>query len=341
MSDSCDKWIYTNVRSCTPSLFFIAVAIVTFFGIVHNALLLTVAYRIKWFRYSQFFLIIFQSIVDLLMSIAWTINSARILSSTNGQMISAFNCVLTNLAPNILFTLSQRCALAVAFDRLLSLLFPFRWMRLTDSYRFALIAVGVFGATLQETCWLYFASAGKDTCTVPESQCYRLPQGGLKKGDNLNFSFFIGRISDLTSSILIVCFYIVLPCLSATLCKRVICGQENVQVYCNNMEQQQRRILVRVRLMSLATVGTYMCTTCIGLIFLDCLVSSNSDLYTIFMALSLLNTVPPLYLFAWKDEAFRCELKQILGLIFSFCGLSVKKEDKQHEQNDAIEVNKF
>lgn len=338
MSPSCDEWIYPDAWTSPPSAGFIGVAIVGLLGIVHNALLLTVAYRIKWFQYSQFFLIINQSMVDLLASIAWTVEAVRILLSTSQQTITVLNCILINLPANILFTLSQRCALTVAFDRLFSLLFPFRWMRLSDFYRFFLIALAVIWATAQESCWLFVAGVSNETCFVPESQCYRLPEGGMGQGDGFVASFVFGLTSDFGASALIILFYIIIPCLSATLCKRVICGQENVQVYCSNMEQQQRRILVRVRLMSFATVGSYLCTMCIGLFFTDSVIPNSSVLFTIFMALSLLNTVPPLYLFAWKDEAFRCELKQILKRIFCFCGLVVTKEEGEHKQSDVTVI---
>lgn len=340
MPNPCDDWTYQS-KGLPASPTLIAVAIVGVLGIIHNSFLLVIAYRIQWFRYSQFFLIIFQSLVDLLTSIAWTLEALRILSTlstflpTSSQTITVLNCILINLPANILFTLSQRCVLTVAFDRLFSLLFPFRWMRLTACYRFALIASAVIWATGQESFMLYVAGIGNETCFIEESQCYRLPQGGSQENDAFMSAFVFGRASDFGASALIILFYIVIPCLSATICKRVICGQEKVQVYCSNLEKQQRLILVRVRLMSLTTVGTYMCTMCIGLVFVDYLVSSYSMLFTIFMAISLLNTVPPLYLFAWKDEAFRLQLKQILRQIFGFC--VVKKNDTKQDQSEDTE----
>lgn len=335
-----------NIRRSVYAL--IGVATVGWTGIIHGCVLLAIAYRLKWFSLIQFSLIMNQGIVDLMTSAVWAISATRMLivtpfpcDLTKGAASREvlLDCQLIHFAGNVLLTLSQRSAFAVAFDRAYSMLFPIRWVKSKAPYRYSLIIVAWMWSVVQESVWLVavdssFSSldclnhygARNDSCNTIESirtiesccintevQCLRHPTTLPKSVDA--WLITLTYASDIFAFALTILFYTVIPALAADFCKRVKCGNPNVEVYWSGMEAEQQRMLVRVQLVTFATLINYFVTLGLGTFWTDILLNDEfgvSLMQTIGVALILMNTVLSVYLFAWKDPPFRRELKKLL-----------------------------
>lgn len=335
------KDVFDALSNVTPGT--IATLILCIIGFCHNIILLVVAHRIKWFQHCQYFLIVNQTVVDLFTSFIFGFSAIRTLSYSLTQtpdIMTVGNCNLIYLAANILFTCTQRCALIVAFDRLYSVLFPFSWLRRSEYYRYGLISFAWIMAIWPEIAWLFSVSLGFDYAG-DQYNLYGVPicmprcEANIVTGAEILFQ--IENAFDNAFSILIIVFYIIIPTLSATVCKRVACGQEHVTVYWSGMEQHQRALLNRVKVMSFATVFIYLCTEFTGTFMMDYLPNlfKGGDKYFIYpiaTAVSMMNTVPSLYVFAWKDDNVRRELKKIFDF-GSCCAKKTIADSENHLEN--------
>lgn len=332
----------SNLDILTPSSFI--ELIIGTIGLVNNCILLIVAYRIGWFRHYQFYFVLNQSIVDLLTALGMIAMAARTLAmkySQTSDIVRLFDCLLIFMPLEILYYCSKRSALTVAIDRFLSIMFPLKWMRLEAKYRYSLIAISWIWAIAQEMGYLFFTP--HDVCVTVCFCCQ-------------NFSVSVAwdtlvRVCDGTIGILTIVLYLLTPAMAKNMCRRVVSQQKHTVVYCTTMERQERQMAKRVRAVSYVTLITYFCTMSASFLTMEILAvyhyATASDTLLLIMSLAmawmLVNTVPSLYLYAWKDMAFRNMLKSMAREFIAFFGLqrSYGSENRTEEQTNVKEYERY
>lgn len=292
--------------------------IISLLGAINNSILLVVSYHLRWLRLPQYALINMQVFADLMFDITAagiTIYAItyRIMNTPN--TIDQLHCVAIFVPTAIFSATSQRLSLAVAIDRLVNVLFPYNWLALGMTYRLIMIALSFAWGLVQETTWLAFAD---------ENKCVKMCFDYVSYPADVWWATVV-TAGDMITCGLIVIAYMALPPLSGRIFRRLNC-QRFFLVALSDMEQRERNMVQRVRLMSVLVVTSFLCTTFIGTVGFDFTPmnanDSNVELLVFIQpfagALQSLNTVLPLYLFAWKEESVRNELRAIISHVWCF-----------------------
>lgn len=291
-SDPCDSNLtHQSVAGALRDALFILIASV---GVVHNGIFITVARRLEWFKSYQFYLICNQIIADLTTGLI-CVNSCILTMIHN--ILDIDLCKFINRSSVFWFILalpfrcalncSQKSAVIVGFDRLFLIGYPHKWIKLTARYRFALIAVAWVWAIAEEALPI--------ACFLEPTERWDACR------DTIN-DFY--KYSWLVNSLVLMIVYTVLASASSTFCERAVYGNKALHVFGSRLDQVQRDIFTRVRLLALLNVGSHMLM--ILALFLIWFDLSEA------MCVALCYTILPIYIFAWRDEKVRDELKKIL-----------------------------
>lgn len=314
--------IYDN-KSSDPNLFYlkfqdcsIANLIVSLLALFHNILFATIAYRLQWFEFYQFFLICNQVIADIISSIFWILKASVNIIMVNLDCVrisdtctvSLYLTFLATLPVRISLSASQKAAIGIAIDRLYLLIFPYRWIKRTTQYRVFLIGVAWTWAILQETLPILILSK---TLLVTDWDL-----------QNSVVEYLLA--SSVADSLLLLILYIIAGVVSASFCKRATKGTKNTRVYCSRMEITQRKIVMRVNALAFLTIISHFLMAIV-------LFTTSSTIipwikFPEAVPIGLSYSIWPLYIFAWRDVKFRRELKKIV--------ISRTSTPKQEEMED-------
>lgn len=273
-------------------------------GLLHNIVFATVAYRLKWFEFYQFFLICNQIISDITTYIFYIIYSCfsvtlLVLDCENGQLMYDFTVdfsYLTNFPIRVAIIASQKAAIVIAIDRLYLLLRPYRWIRLSVWYRYGLIGVAWTWAIGQEmVAALIFVSSPQ------------VWHSGL---------FYYQVSSSAITSLILIILYIITAFVSPSFCKRATRGTSSIRIFCADMETTQRRVIRRVNTLAFLTVSSHI------LLGLTHFTMNSPNAWTaapIIAAVAIWYGIWPIYIFCWRDKVFRNELKKCCVKCFEVC----------------------
>lgn len=205
------------------------------------------------------------------------------------------------LPPRIALSASQKSAIMVGFDRIFLLFFPHKWVRMGGRYRNGLVTI-VWEWAISQEIWPY------DLLYAPSSTNSYAP---YKK-----YMIYYYALSAVDISLLLIILYIFIMFASAKFCQRAANGNESIQVYCHGLEETQRTIVARIKILALLTVISHLLMS-VAVLSVNSLSSCTS--MTVFgtcLPVGLCFTILPLYVFAWKDAVFREELIKVLESVF-------------------------
>lgn len=276
--------------------------IISVHGVVNNCILLAIVFKLRWHRCIHYTFLINQILVDLCTATTnATVSTVLLIHHMTGTStrITQLQCVSLYIPQSIFITYGQRSSLMIAIDRLINVLYPHMWLRLGIRYRASMICAALIWVLIQELGWLVFAEP-----TVSIDVCYAYasyPDCWWSK---------VVTIGDTTASCLIIVAYVILPPLSGTIFRKLN-TRRHFQVALADMEHKQRLTVKRVRKLSFLTILSFIVTTFIGFAVCDITeVYVQNEMLLLFVqicgdSLSTVNTVLPLYLFAWRMNVFR------------------------------------
>lgn len=312
-STDCSSYLPTGEWTLAkPEICFTAAEIiVTLFGILHNSLFLLISYRLKWFKYCQYFLICNQAVADWTSSVFWCFESTRHMITAltdaipvelNGTCQDAVQVAATyfsDLPASIAINASQKSAIAIGFDRLFLLLFPHTWVKLSVSYRFSLIVIVWLWAVFEQIVPLLYAYVETQGRGLVDMVAYAI-----------RFNTRVIPFLQLADSVCLGFLSIAAPFASATFCRRAMNGNGAVSVFCGGMEGVNRRIIKRVNILACLTIVSHLFLS-LAIVAITLNLGEPATGITIPIVLSY--AIWPMYIFAWKDDTFRGELKKILA----------------------------
>lgn len=284
--------------------------VISLIGVINNLILLTIAYRLQWFRQPHYVLILHQSFIDMLNAILMTIEGIYPLIyyyTGTPNILSQAVCTGLYVPFQIAQDLGQRTSLMVAIDRLVNAIVPFRWAALGYRYRLVMLGIAWTWSIIEETTYLAFV---KDVCLTVCYSEFSYPSSWWD---------WVATASDTFASAAIIIAYIALPPLSGKVLSRLNCSTLVVAI--DNMEQRQQEMVRRVRRLSVLTIISYVCTTFVSFTWCDITQSVGKSMtlyqmafmYPFAAVMSALNTVLPLFLFIWREPSVRQQLSQLVG----------------------------
>lgn len=300
------------------------------FGVLNNTVLLYIFYRLDWFREKHMILFWNLAIADLVscLSIVYTfaVPISKKLQELN-DIQPQLTCVAKFTPLNIAAVSAHRFDLAIALDRLIAKVVPFKWIQLGRNFRWILVII----------CWTW--GVGQQVVyliTTPTDECILGCVSFLNYPDN-TFGTFVGYIN-IAANIFLVTSYVIIP-LAAALHLRSCVSKASQTNYIFNLEKMKcyhKAYLARVRLMSGAIV--LVCFFCNGSLIADILgyLDPKSTEYIVVMSsisdvTATLNTFLPLYI--WLiDASFRQKLLSACCELVHF----IRRDNVHVEQQQPI-----
>lgn len=274
-------------------------------GTLNNVLLLIVFYRLKYFGQKEKILFWNLAIVDLLCCLTTTIAMSYLIWFYLKRIPNVEKQVLCTglfFFPNSLTTVTNRMAVAIAIDRLLTKRYLLKWSSYGKTFRKISVPICWAWGTLQSIALIATTSNVCVKACSPYSCSFR----------NNWLETFITTV-DMSMSTLIICLYIIIPVITSNMlksCTLTSTDHSNV-FYPDRILQQQTRYVQQIRLVSGFYIILCLSTQFPGLLFCDLIApmfSTNLEATTIATSITtvLLTLYSCLSSFIWlTDVKFR------------------------------------
>lgn len=282
-------------------------------GFWSNSFLLFMFYKLRFFKKPQMILFWNLAIVDILTCISaiylYTISMWHSLNFVvDVQKLTL--CYMKIIPFHLFTTVSERFALSIAIDRLLSKWFIIKWLEIGKRVRWCFVVASWTWATVSVI--MFYSGVSQTECVVSCLGC-------LNYANNWHQKVVVAI--DNTANISVIIIYIVLPFATAfqlRACFKI--HRKNAIILANSkLQEYQKRFLAEIRLLSAVYVLLFLFSMTIAQFFGEIIGTMNNvsieltDISETICSIGrVLNSVCPFYLWLCVNKKFR---KQFINFI--------------------------
>lgn len=291
--------------------------ILAILGLFSNILLLFMFHNLRWFKQPLMILFWNLAIVDLLTCISALYLYSILLyeSSRKTSDVQKLTRCYEKIIPFHFFTtVSERFALAIAVDRLMSKWLVFKWLQIGARFRRICVVICWISSTIG--AFMFYSDVLSKDCIISCLGCLNYAR---------NWHQIVVVIVDNTINVAVIIVYIVIPIVTALSLKSCLkdLTERDVIIF-----GPQQRLLAEVRLLSAVYVLLFLLSMTIGEFFGEIITSVfDADVYwlnvseTVCSIGRIVNSVYHFYFWIFISKKFRMRFVSLM-----ICSLKRRSE---------------